>query len=164
MSNDQSKEISKLVNVLRRTARMAKSAHWADEDGPEAAAYCAQTFNRIRARLAELEPGFDSVFPPLPEGVSLKIAAMACRQVAAYFEEEQDMDCWEGKFDSENIKQQWKRSASEFQDFGEAIRNTIFSFVNNAPTHPKDCKVSEEEREVNETKADEPEKEKEDKA
>ena len=50
MERDQ--ELLKLINVLRRTGRMASQAHWTGED-KDAAAFCANKYNRVLARLKD---------------------------------------------------------------------------------------------------------------
>ena len=74
---EQKKEIAKLVNVLRKTARMAQSAGWAGDDDDEAAAFCAQQYNRVRARLNEIDDGSSNIFEPLPADASLTVVALA---------------------------------------------------------------------------------------
>ena len=85
MERDQ--EIAKLVNVLRKTSRMALQSEWTGSN-KEVAAFCAEQYNRVLGRLREIDPGVGSVFDPLPEGSSLTVSAMACRQLAAYYEDE----------------------------------------------------------------------------
>ncbi len=53
---EREKEIAKLVNVLRRTARMAMQSEWTGS-GQDAAAFCVEQYNRVLARLKEIERG-----------------------------------------------------------------------------------------------------------
>ena len=75
---EREKERAKLVNVLRRTSRMAMQSEWTG-GSQDAAAYCVDQYNRVLARLREMDAGVGAVFEPLAEGSSLTVAAMACR-------------------------------------------------------------------------------------
>jgi len=123
---ERDKEIAKLVNVLRRTARMAMQSEWTG-GAQDTAAFCVDQYNRVLARLKELNSDMASVFEPLPAGSSLSVAAMACRQLAAYYEDE----VWSSHgwprgcgvtFDSQTFKDFWAKSAREIEDLGEFIR------------------------------------------
>src|SRR5262249_30077252 len=81
------KELAKLINVLRRTSRMALQSEWTGSH-PDAAAYCVEQYNRVLARLKEIDSSAGTLFEPLPAGSSLTVVAMACRQLAAYYEDE----------------------------------------------------------------------------
>jgi hypothetical protein len=81
------KETIKLVNVLRRIARAARYAASVKSD-PEAARFCVSQYNKVLARLSELEPAVKTLFTPLPENASPEITRMAARELAAYFEDE----------------------------------------------------------------------------
>ncbi|MFQ5568630.1 MAG: hypothetical protein ACE5G0_03080 [Rhodothermales bacterium] len=86
---EQKKEIAKLVNVLRRTARMARQArHTGTND--DAASFCVEQYNRVLARLIELDQDTAPLFEPLAPDASLTVVALACRQLAAYYEEDVD--------------------------------------------------------------------------
>src|SRR6185436_16778795 len=84
---EREKELLKLINVLRRTSRMALQSEWTGGK-EDAAAFCTEQYNRVLARLKELDPGVSAVFEPLPAGSSLTVVAMASRQLAAYYEDE----------------------------------------------------------------------------
>jgi len=45
-------------------------------------------YNKILARLGEIDPDIKNVFEPLAEGSSLMTVAMACRQIVSYYEDE----------------------------------------------------------------------------
>lgn len=126
---EREKEIGRLVNVLRKTARMAMQAEWI-ASVPDAATYCVEQYNRVLARLKDLAPEIATVFEPLPPGSSLTVTAMACRQLSAYFEEEAGRErVWGGanafKFDASTFKDFWRDSAKEIDDFGEFIRRSV---------------------------------------
>ena len=123
-------EIARLVNVLRQTARMAMQSEWTG-GAQDTAGYCSEQYNRVLGRLKELEPGIANVFEPLPPGSSLMVAAMACRQLAAYFEDEAGRGRHRGgrghafRFDGSTIKEFWRESAQEMEDLGEFIRESV---------------------------------------
>ena len=81
------KETVKLVNVLRRIARAAGYTGWAKPD-PGASRFCVTQYNKVLARLSEIEPGVRTLFTPLPEGASAAVVRIAARELAAYFEDE----------------------------------------------------------------------------
>jgi hypothetical protein len=80
-------ETTKLANVLRRIARAAGYAAW-NKSAPDAAQFCAQQYNKVLARLSELEPAVRPLFTELPEDASPEVIRIAARELAAYFEED----------------------------------------------------------------------------
>jgi hypothetical protein len=80
-------ETAKLINVLRRIARAASYASWVKADA-DAARFCAAQYNRVLARLNELEPNTRGLFAPLPEQSSPDVTRMAARDLTAYFEDD----------------------------------------------------------------------------
>jgi len=84
---EREQELKKLINVLHRTARTAMRVQWM-EVGEDEARFAVTQFNRILARLAEIDANIKTVFGPLPEGSSLTTVAMACRQIVSYYEDE----------------------------------------------------------------------------
>ena len=80
-------ETVKLLNVLRRIARGANYATWAKAE-PEAVRFCAIQYNKVLARLHELEPNIKTLFTPLAEDASADVVRIAARELAAYFEDE----------------------------------------------------------------------------
>lgn len=88
---ERDKELLKLINVLLRTGRMAMGAEWTGPDkDPAAAAFCAGIYNRVLQRLKENDVSVGTIFDPLPLDSSLAVVAIACRQLAAYYEDELD--------------------------------------------------------------------------
>src|SRR5204862_4022953 len=83
---EREKELAKLINVLRRTSRMALQSEWTGGK-EDAATFCTDQYNRVLTRLKELDPGVSVVFDALPAGSSLTVVAMASRQLAAYYED-----------------------------------------------------------------------------
>jgi hypothetical protein len=137
---EREKELAKLVNVLRRTSRMALQSEWTGSS-QDAARFCVDQYNRVLARLKELDPGVGNVFDPLPADSSLTVAAMACRQLAAYYEDEVGKAGW-GEWggvwgdpthgvwvDKKAFRDFWSKSAREIEDFGEFIRENIEDWV-----------------------------------
>lgn len=128
---EREQEVAKLVNVLRRTSRMALQSEWTG-GAADTAAFCVEQYNRVLARLKEIDGGNTVIFEPLAEGSSLTVAAMACRQLAAYYEDEVPRGNWEPRwskdmpfFDPRPFKEFWEKSAREIEDFGEYIRESI---------------------------------------
>ena len=83
---ERDREIAKLTNVLRRIARAASHAAWSrDADG---ARFCVLQYNKILARLGELEPAVATLFTALPADASPDVTRIATNELAAYFEDE----------------------------------------------------------------------------
>ena len=130
---EREKELVKLINVLRRTSRMALQSEWTGGGKEDAAAFCTDQYNRVLARLKEMDPGVSVVFEPLPAGSSLTVVAMASRQLAAYYEDELGPArgfggrAYNFVFDpqKQKFKDFWEKSAREFEDMGEFIRESI---------------------------------------
>ena len=126
---EREKELIKLINVLRRTSRMALQSEWTG-GGQDAAAYCTDQYNRVLSRLKEIDPNVATVFDGLPAGSSLTVVAMASRQLAAYYEDELGPTRGFGRayglhFDPKMFKEFWEKSAREFEDLGEFIRESV---------------------------------------
>lgn len=84
---ERDREVKKLTNVLRRIARAAWYAAW-NRAEPDAARFCALQYNRVLARMEELEPAVKPLFAPLPESSSPQVIRMAASELAAYFDDE----------------------------------------------------------------------------
>ena len=131
---ERDKEIQKLVNVLRKTARLAQQAGWTGGED-SSSSFNVDQYNRVLARLVELEPTVGSVFQPLADDVSLSVVGMACRQLAAYFEDEVKASSSWGKaygaaFDTDSFKNFWSESTREIEDLGEFIRENLEVWAN----------------------------------
>jgi hypothetical protein len=142
---EREKELVKLINVLRRTSRMALQSEWTGGK-EDAAAFCTEQYNRVLARLKEMDSGVGMIFEPLPAGSSLTVVAMASRQLAAYYEDELGPSRGFGHgraygfaFDSNKFKEFWEESAREFEDMGEFIRESIDEWLR----HKKDARRTE---------------------
>lgn len=152
---EREKEIAKLVNVLRRTSRMALQSEWTGGK-EDVAAFCIEQYNRVLARLKEIDPDVGAVFDPLPPASSLTVAAMACRQLAAYYEDEVGRSGgwgdWKGVWadprygvwvDKRAFKDFWDKSAREIEDMGEFIRENIDEWINQRKARRKQEESSE---------------------
>jgi len=84
---EKEREITKLINVLYRIARAANFAAWVNSE-PDAARFCVTQYNKVLARLTELEPAIAPLFVPLPESTSPQVVRMAARELIAYFADE----------------------------------------------------------------------------
>lgn len=146
---EREKELAKLVNVLRRTSRMALQSEWTG-GSQDVATFCIDQYNRVLARLKEIDPGVAAVFDQLAPGSSLTVAAMACRQLAAYYEDEVGRSAgsgdWKGVWgdprygvwvDKRAFKEFWNKSAREVEDLGEFIRENIDEWVNQRKSRGK---------------------------
>ncbi len=135
---EREKELLKLINVLRRTGRMAMQAEWtgAGKD-PATAAYCTGRYNRVLERLKEIDAGAGTIFDPLPADSSLAVVAMACRQLVAYYEDELGPELRKHRPDMgafvidarTSFKDFWQKSARDIEDLGEFIRESIAEWV-----------------------------------
>jgi hypothetical protein len=144
---EREKELLKLINVLRRTSRMAMQSEWTG-GSQDAAAYCTEQYNRVLARLKEIDENVGTVFDPLPAGSSLTVVAMASRQLTAYYEDEVGGTKGFGRgygfnFDpatfkgSKSFKEFWEKGAREFEDLGEFIRESIEEWTRQRKDKPE---------------------------
>lgn len=78
-------ETVKLLNVLRRIERAAGYAAWT-KAGTDATQFCVAQYNRVLARLTELEPTAKPLFTPLSDSASTDVIRIAARELLAYFE------------------------------------------------------------------------------
>jgi len=89
---ERDKEIEKLVNVVRRIGRSANYAAF-NKVEPDATQFCAAQYNRVLARLSQLEPAVSQAFAPLADSAPPEITRIAARELAAYFEDESTAQC-----------------------------------------------------------------------
>lgn len=83
---ERDRELAKLTNVLRRIARAAGHAAWSRD--LDAARFCALQYNKVLARVSELESAAAPLFAALPESASADVTKIAAQELAAYFEDE----------------------------------------------------------------------------
>ena len=81
-------ETVKLLNVLRRIARAAAYASWT-KAGTDATQFLVAQYNRILARLTEIEPATRTVLTPLSDTASPEVIGIATRELLAYFESDE---------------------------------------------------------------------------
>jgi hypothetical protein len=91
-----------------------------------------------------MDPGVGVIFVPLPAGSSLTVVAMASRQLGAYYEDELGPGKGSARaygfaFDSNKFREFWEKSAREFEDMGEFIRESIDEWLR----HKKEAGRSE---------------------
>lgn len=84
---EREQEIRKLINVLHRMTRTAARVQWMGA-GEHEARFAVTQFNKVLARLSELDANLKGVFDSLPEDSTLTVVAMAARQVVSYYEDE----------------------------------------------------------------------------
>ncbi len=84
---EREQEIRKLITVLHRLTRTAARVQWMGA-GEHEARFAVSQYNKILARLAELDANIKGVFDALPEDSTLTVVAMAARQVVSYYEDE----------------------------------------------------------------------------
>ncbi len=104
------KETIKLVNVLKRIARAAGHVAWIKSD-PQAARFCVAQYNKVLARLGELESGVKTLFKPLAEDASPEVTRMAARELLAYLEVD-EVYAW--GFGSRCAPKQWRTGGFPF--------------------------------------------------
>lgn len=144
---EREKELVKLINVLRRTSRMALQSEWTGGK-EDAAAFCTDQYNRVLTRLKEIDAGVAAIFEPLPAGSSLTVVAMASRQLAAYYEDELGPTRGFARgygfaFDANKFREFWEKSARDFEDMGEFIRESIDDWLKHKKEGGPDQKKEE---------------------
>ena len=152
---EREKELVKLINVLRRTSRMALQSEWTGGKD-DAAAHCTDQYNRVLNRLKEMDPGVGVIFQPLPPGSSFTVVAMASRQLAAYYEDELGTARGFGRgygfaFDPNKFREFWEKSAREFEDMGEFIRESIDEWLRHKKEAGKEEKQGKAEGQTDST-------------
>ena len=115
---ERAQQLTKLVNVLRRTARSVRG-----ETSAEVVEQAIGQYNRVLSALSELDNELEALFVSLPDGSDPGVVASACRQLAAYYRDEVGQP--ENPFDSDSFKDFWKSSAQDLEDVGDFIRDSI---------------------------------------
>lgn len=126
---EREQELKKLINVLHRTARAAGRVQWMNAGESEARFAVAQ-YNRILARLGELDADVKNIFVPLAEDSSLLTVAMACRQIVSYYEDEvrSEHGGWGWGFDAGPVFGVGVGNCGkdfDFENIGNVIRDRI---------------------------------------
>ncbi len=87
-NNGANKEVRRLLNVLRRMARTARMNQWTGVK-ENADAYSIDQYNRILERFNTIDAaGTPGLFAPLREDATWNILSNACRDLAAYHEDD----------------------------------------------------------------------------
>ena len=115
---EREQQITKLVNVLRQTAR---SLH--GDASQEVVAEAVGQYNRVLSTLSKVDDGVGDLFIPLTEGAASDVVSAACRRLAAYYRDE--VHGPDTPFDSDSFKDFWKKSAEDLEDVGDFIRDSI---------------------------------------
>ena len=129
---DRDTELRKLINVLYRTGKMAYRVQWV-ESGEESARFCAEQYNRILARLRELDPEMGGIFVPLEPTAPLTVISVACKQVVSYYEDELrergvhvDRDAFDFGFaPGRKGVNFFVPGQRDFEDFGNMVRDWV---------------------------------------
>jgi len=117
---DREQQLTKLVNVLRRTARSAR------EGNEEVVERARQQFNRVLDALGGLDESVLTIFSPLEEGATGAVVSSACKELIAYFEDE--VGPLDLNLDSDSFREFWRRSAKDIEDVGEFIKQSLGQF------------------------------------
>jgi len=84
---EREREISKLVRVLNQIVHAEKFSSYSEKSG-DISKFSATQYNRVFARLKELEPSIESLFVEVAEDANARVVRMAARELAGYFEDE----------------------------------------------------------------------------
>lgn len=115
---ERERQVTKLVNVLRQTAR---SLH--GEPSAEVVDQAQGQYNRVLSALSELDKEIETIFVPVPEGTGSDVVAAACRRLAAYYRDE--VSHADSPFDADSFRDFWKKSAEDLEDVGDFIRDSL---------------------------------------
>ena len=120
---DREQELKKLINVLNRMSRTAVRVQWTGA-GENEARFAVSQFNRVLARLSELDEQVKTLFSPLAEDSSLTVVAMAARQVVSYYEDEVRGE-YGGRFEGGPFFSWMGGKSIDFEEFGNALRDCL---------------------------------------
>lgn len=115
---EREQQITKLVNVLRQTAR---SLH--GDASTEVVEAAIGQYNRVLSTLSKLDEDVESLFVPITEGAGSDVVAADCRRLASYYRDE--VGHTDTPFDSDSFRDFWKKSAEDLEDVGDFIRDGI---------------------------------------
>jgi hypothetical protein len=127
---EREQELKKLLNVLHRTARSAVRVQWMNA-GESEARYAVAQFNKVLARLTELDSSLKNIFDPIPPDASLTTVAIACRQVVSYYEDEVRFEpgAWGfglgGGVDAGPFRAFCGSKPFDLEEFGNAVRDFV---------------------------------------
>ena len=89
VEKEQGQEVKRLLNVLRRMARTARMNQWTGMS-EHADSYTIDQYNRILDRLKAVDNDSQDLFAPMPSDASWSMISNACRDLAAYYEYEDE--------------------------------------------------------------------------
>jgi hypothetical protein len=122
---EREQELKKLINVLNRTIRTAMRVQWMNVGESETRFAVAQ-YNKILARLSEIDPPISALFAPLPEDATLTTVAMACRQIVSYYEDEVRPEREFGwGFEGGPFRGFGAGKPFDLEEFGNAVRDFV---------------------------------------
>jgi hypothetical protein len=119
----QEKEIKRMIRLLESIAKMAEESSFtgAFKQGQKVS---VRQYNAILDRLRETEEIPDVLFPPLEEDASFDEVGVACKQLVAYLEDEEEAEksrrSTGGTHHSPIIK-----IGGDLKDLGELIRDSL---------------------------------------
>ena len=117
---DREQQLTKFVNVLRRTARSARDGN------DEVVERARQQFNRVLDALGGIDESVLTIFSQLEEGATGAVVSSACRELVAYFEDE--VGPLDLNLDSDSFREFWRKSAKDIEDVGEFIKQSLGQF------------------------------------
>lgn len=115
---EREQQITKLVNVLRRTAASVQG-----DVSEEVTKQAIGQYNRVLSALSDLDEAAKAIFIPLEDDTGAEAVAASCYQLAAYFHDETGFT--DTFFDSDAFKDFWQKSAQELEEVGDFIRESI---------------------------------------
>jgi hypothetical protein len=115
---EREQQITKLVNVLRRTAASVEG-----DVSEEVILQAIGQYNRVLEALSDLDEGAKAIFIPLKDDTGAEAVAASCYQLAAYFRDETGIA--DTFFDTDAFKDFWQKSAQDLEEVGDYIRESI---------------------------------------
>jgi hypothetical protein len=115
---EREQQITKLVNVLRRTAASVQG-----DASAEVTKQAIGQYNRVLSTLSDLDEGAKAIFVPLEDDTGPEAVEASCHQLAAYFRDETGIA--DTFFDTDAFKDFWQKSAQDLEEVGDYIRESI---------------------------------------
>jgi hypothetical protein len=125
---EREQKVTKLINVLRRTASSVSN-----EPSEEVVGQAIGQYNRVYDTLAAMDQDLSTLFVKLSDGATAAEVAAACRQLAAYYRDE--ISVADTLLDPDSFKEFWKKSAQDLEDLGDFIRGSIERMQEKARKH-----------------------------
>jgi len=146
----QEKEIKRMIRLLESTAKIAQDASMTGmlEQGQKAS---IRQYNAILDRLKETEEIPDVLFPPLEEDASFDEVGVACKQLVAYLQEEEEPAKARSREQFRVGDMPIINIGGDLKDLGELIRNALPEWMKKGhidiftpEKEPKESKPAEE--------------------